>query len=282
MKFEPIHHRAQEAVEISADLQLAEVEPDLFVYERTLALKASRASSLAKEWEASRTESGFVNAANAQKLIKNRPFEKLKLSVMTDQELESVRTQSWMESMKRADFRRSVFQMLAKHPELTVDNVVFPDWGNHTVSDRHGNPLPMAKVFEYSHSGIDESTYDLEALAAILLAHPDVRVLHHDTKTPEGKLATNVREAIFDIPYYSATEERSQSIQFVWVPKPQDYQKVWAWAKERTPGYPTSSLFKGFLELDIAGTLVAKRPEVLEDEEEPVTPVASRRSRPGR
>jgi hypothetical protein len=251
-------------VTLGSRLEVAQVDENLYVFERTTALDA-KGKKLAKSHglSVSGPQRGFVDEENMNKLVKNQAFKTLNLSIWTPEQFEKARLEGFSEAAERGfGLNGSLLAKLSERDDLTADNVVHEKWDSHMVFDRHGNVLPVAVHFDYIESGIDESHFDLEALADALLQLPDVRVLPRDggrpVKTKDGyardtSTAKSPKEAIFPIPGYNASEGRTRSIQFVWLPSQEDYAKVWEWAQKHDKQFPSTCMRAGFWALDIHG-----------------------------
>ena len=262
MARKPTQHVSRETVELESTVELLEIEDNLFAFRRRLTASTPKPVLLATGvWPQETVQRGFVDQKNAVKLAKNKPFKALELSVLTSKELESVRHAYITEALENVDLMgQCPVAMFQANPRLTADNVVRLDWSSHMLFDRHGRVLPTGQVFDYIHSGIDETDYDLEALAGVLLARSDIEVFSgREVSTAKRKLAKTVADAIFSIPYYNAGEGRSRSVQFLWKPSREDFERVWEWAQKAHPDYPSTVLPQGFLALDIAGTEACRR-----------------------
>jgi hypothetical protein len=155
--------------------------------------------------------------------------------------------------MNKKDGEKDIWTRFQEDDSLTVDNMITVDMSSHMLFDRHGEVLPAAVFFDYTSSGIDESSHDLLALAEHLLQRPDIRVYsgHRHRGEMEGRnIATSAKDAIFDIPHYNVQEGRTQSVQFAWIPFHDDYKRVWALCKGK---YPSTQIRERFRELDIVG-----------------------------
>lgn len=273
MHLHPHTHAFTQTVTLASRLEVAQVDENLYVFERTTSLDA-KGKKLAKSHglTVSGPLRGFVDQEHMEKLVKNQAFKTLDLAIWTPEQLEKARLEGFSDAAEQGfEHTSSLLGLLAERDDLTADNVVQSDWSSHMLFDRHGNVLPLAIHFNYIDSGIDESHFDLEGLAEALLEAADVRVFPGDgrrlVKTTTGYARdtsnpTSAREAIFHIPGYNASEGRTRSVQFMWQPSREDYAKVWAWAKANGGKYPSTVLRQGFFALDFHGLSRFKRETV--------------------
>ena len=253
----PTQHVLSETVELESTVDLLEIEDNLFAFRRRLTATTAKPVLVATGvWPQETVQHGFVDQKNAAKLAKNKRFKELEFEVLTSKELESVRHAEITQALQNVDMRgRNPLEVFQEDTSLTADNVVRFDWSSHMLFDRHGQVLPTGQVFDYIHSGIDETSYDLEALARVLLARPDINVFSgRENSTLHRKLAKTVEQAMFSIPYYNASEGRTRSIQFIWKPSREDFARVWEHAQKFNRLYPSTCIHASFLALDIAGT----------------------------
>lgn len=268
-------HALSQSLTLASRLEVAQVDENLYVFERTTSLDA-KGKKLAKSHglAVSGPQRGFVDQENMEKLVKNQAFKTLDLSIWTPEQMEKARLEGFSNAAEHGFGQgSSLLGVLAERDDLTANNIVQAEWSSHMLFDRHGDVLPVAIHFNYIDSGIDESHFDLEGLAEALLEAPDVRVLSGDggrlvkTNTGYARDASDpktVREAIFHIPGYNTSEGRTRSVQFMWQPSREDYAKVWAWAKANGGKYPSTVMHRGFFALDFHGLSRFKR-ETVED-----------------
>lgn len=278
----PTQHVLNETVELESTVDLLEIEDNLFAFRRRLTATTAKHVLLATGvWPQETVQHGFVDQKNAAKLAKNKPFKSLELDVLTSQELESVRHAYLIDALEKVDLvGRHPIDLFQNDSTLTAENVVRFDWSGHMLFDRHGQALPSGQVFNYIHSGIDETHYDLEALARVLLARPDIDVFSgRENSMGKPKLAKTVEQALFPIPYYNASEGRTHSIQFLWKPSREDFTRVWEHAQKANRHHPSTSLHASFLALNIAGTEACRVDRPAEPVAEPLEQVPPRRPR---
>lgn len=213
---------------------------------------------------------GLIDDKNLSLLKRGKPWKgRNNLVVMTPalREIFATTTYSlaWDSDLFKTDVMRGAALFDYFKEGGSVDDVVIMDTGSHSLSDRHGDPLPVGVLFDYISNGrITNRNYDLEKAAAILLARPDVDVWAHkggwDTdkadelrvdgkRTGKVRLATTVEEAVFKIPYYNADGGRSHTLYFVWKPSREDYKAVLEKAGKRG----SMEFHKAAFDLDILG-----------------------------
>jgi len=264
MNIVPVAHESSESIVLKSRIETAEIEPNLFAFERTLSMEGKQDGLLsAHTWPVKVERCGFVDEENLQKLLNNQSFERRKLSVWTDDEIERARCEGFHKVFTEEQIRRSPLAFLKAHPDLTIDNVVFADGSCHMLFDRHGVPLPLAVDFNYIDSGIDEGHFDLEGLAAALLKLPGIQVTSTSSFAQEPP--TTAREAIYRIPSYNASEDREYSVQFVWQPTREDYLRVWEWANKKG-AFLRMMMCRGFFALNLYGlNQFSREPAAAED-----------------
>ena len=127
------------------------------------------------------------------------------------------------------------------------------------LMDRNHLPLPVAIEFDYISNGrISNTNYDLKKLAEHLLTRDDVTIhkagkgYKDDTYDPK-KSASSYEEALCKIPYYNADEGRTHTIYFRWMPKREDYLKMWEWCTSHDRKFPSTVKTEAIFALDILG-----------------------------
>lgn len=246
-----------------AILEVMEIEPHLYIYRQVVVGKATDeadamgfapatmampATTLPKS-----ITSGIVDEVGLNNLKQGKAPEHKKLTIVTDRQKEILRTQGWPAAQDdiHKDFPKDPWALFSVNEGLTADNLVNLDVSSHMTCDRHGQVLPAALTFDYISSGINETSYDLEALAAHLLTREDVDVYSGkggDRANPG--IAKSAKDAIFQIPYYNEEEGQTLSVQFLWKPAAEDYHAVWAQCKGE---YPSTQMRRVLLDLDLLG-----------------------------
>ena len=190
-------------------------------------------------------ESGFVDKKGLAALYAGQPAPQSDLVVLSDKHLKAARTKGF-DAIAHL-INENPWTLFHKDPTLTSANVVRVDHASNMLFDLAGAPVPVAEHMDYLEGRISESRYDLQALAAHMLTHPDIRVLSSSSASGYAKTTA---EAIMTIPSYNAEPGRTQSIEFVWVPRPEDYVRVWDACTGRNR---STKMIAQFFALDIAG-----------------------------
>jgi hypothetical protein len=255
------------SIELVSELELLEISPGFTAYARTVTPKRTSQKGgfrLPKNSLSLPPEFGLVDDANKEKMLRGVAFKKLDLVAVPAAQLEELRTRGWEDTVYELA-HRSVIEAFQADPSMGPDNLVRLDFGSHMVFDRHNHALPVGLVFDYISSHIDESSYNLDAVASHLLARPDVDVfdghLQRGALGAQTTLAVSSKKAIFDIPYYNSAEGRTQSVQFFWKPTLEDYRAMWDHHLSRKPSHPGGSLRYDVLEIDLLGLNACRHPE---------------------
>lgn len=85
------------------------------------------------------------------------------------------------------------------------------DTCSHLIYDINRNLIPSAIYFDYCTAHIDNEHYDLEESLKILKTRTDIKFL---------------KEGIQKIPYYNQDEDRTECLEFIWMPSDEDYKKI--------------------------------------------------------
>ena len=255
-----------QTINAMATLQLLEIEPGLFAFERTIDSKAVRAAARDMAKAAAKSDMtfptvalpkstwfGLVDTKGRDALMKGRTPKLLDLQVVSTAHIELFRTRGYVagEAAVWANERaQNPFALFSTDDSLTADNLVRMEHSGHMLFDRHGAVLPCAQLCDYIGSPLNESRYDLEAVAAHLLKRSDIVVWSgSDKRTRERGVAANVKDAVFTIPYYNTEPGRAYCVQFTWIPTHADFARVWAECKGQ---YPSTQIRAQFFDLDIA------------------------------
>ena len=243
------NYSTTQVLETTTQLDLLELEPDLFVFRREVSSKSTsngkkgglRASSLDAPKGRS---SGYVNAAGRKQLLDGKAVSKGNLRDLTwlsHEELELFRTLGYPEATEvlwkgRLATTPDPWTDWAANLERDLDGLVFVDHSSHMLYDRRGTHVPVGLMFDYIMGGVDNENYDLARAYAHLSARKDIRLLRGDERRTRAGVElpapANMKEAIYDIPYYNATETRNQALEFLWMPDPETYAQVFTSKKQ--------------------------------------------------
>ena len=144
--------------------------------------------------------------------------------------------------------RPSLFEQCTLNPQDALHSLVRVDHSSHMLFDVQEQPFPVAMVYDYVQNRISESDYDLQAVARTLLLRTDVLVMNASAKGlrrneeyySRWERALYPQEAIMNIPSYNCEEGRTQSVEFIWQPRLDDYRNIWDTVKNNQ--YPSSRL----------------------------------------
>lgn len=214
--------------------------------------------------------SGVVDAKGRAQLERGEHPGITGLCFLDAATLEAGRRQGWSAITKQLDaaLRVDLWEAFVADPALSALSLVRVSTDSHMIFDATGVPLPLAHVFSYIDSGIDEGNYDLGAAAQSLLDRMDVLVYSRATRDFEkpGKLAAVVADAIREIPSYNQDENHTQTIEFLWAPSRADYVAVWEKAKELSPQFPSTQMEQATIAVDVLGLKEFRYDEDLPDE----------------
>lgn len=250
-------------------LDVIKLENNLHVFRLSTQTKCTQTAGGLKvqpEQNKAQVLEGFVDDQNLKKLKAGKPWKKLeKLVLFMEEGRKIVQTVGYMideRSEHRKDYLNAIvrtpFQSFAKG-EATLDDIVVFDHDSHMLMDRNHLPLPVAIEFDYISNGrISNTNYDLKKLAEHLLTRDDVTIhkagkgYKDDTYDPK-KSASSYEEALCKIPYYNADEGRTHTIYFRWMPKREDYLKMWEWCTSHDRKFPSTVKTEAIFALDILG-----------------------------
>ena len=223
---------AQKAITVGMEVQVVQIAEDLYIYReesKVLSAQDAEGSTIktGKRGESGYQVEGFIDGKGREALLNGEVPERLPLLVAPSGLLERLRTLGYhrVDEELYALREQKLWEMLQADLNLSAENLIRIDYGNHMVYDYKGNPQPAALFFDYIRNGISESTHDLKRLATYLLEHPDIEV-YEDISGSRWDRAETVEEAIFQIPHYNAEEDKTQSILFSWSPSKEDYARV--------------------------------------------------------
>ena len=100
---------------------------------------------------------------------------------------------------------------------LGIDNVIFASWSDLEMVDHTGRAVPAALFFDYMDGSIDDRSYDLEASIKHLKSRPDVVLL-------KGRFSS--QSYIQMLPDYAAEDDKSQFIEFKWIPTDESWDDL--------------------------------------------------------
>lgn len=101
---------------------------------------------------------------------------------------------------------------------MTSANIVFFSSYDHAIVDLRGRPVPAAMRFDYMNGDITNELYDLDALAEVLSDNPEIEIL--------GGGSGRMNRLVTSIPYYNASEDRDEQVQFIWRPTEESWSAL--------------------------------------------------------
>jgi hypothetical protein len=165
----------------------------------------------------------------------------------TPEFLTLVREQGWGSS----EFYRAC-EALTKTPytrfvegSAKAEDIVFVEGSSHRLFDVNEQPIPVAMQFSYINGRFDNATYHLDKALKILRKRDDIRFEAEDRWQKPGEINR--------IPSYNAVRGRSECIQFVWMPKAEDYRRMVARCNEIGGQHPSTNRYHAVFDLDIFG-----------------------------
>lgn len=234
---------ARRQVEIDTNLDIVALAPDTHLFRRTVAVPSSCLAEGAtmdpgNDSVVEGVVSGFVNDAGRQRLLSGQALEKSDSLPLV-----------WMDDATQEDFRVRGFDRAAEslwkrgqgdpwkfweaHPDADSSNLVVVDHGSHMLLDRSGRCLPVGLFFSYIENRIDEGNCDLRAVYEHLISRDDVQVIPGNESHGSSNRASSYKEALFHIPSYNTEEGRTQSLQFMWMPRQADYDAAFNGDEDR-------------------------------------------------
>lgn len=254
-------------------LDVIPLEDNLHVFRMSTQTKRTETNGTLKvqpEETKAQVVEGFIDDKNLKKLKAGQAWKKLDhLTLFMEEGREIVRTVDYMINDRYKDHKtytnaivREPFEAFAKG-DAVLDDIVIFQYDSHMLLDRKGVPLPVAIDFDYISNGrISNTNYNLKKLVEHLLTRDDV-IVHKagkgyknyifDTNTP----ATSFEEAQCIIPYYNADKGRTHTVYFRWMPKREDYLKMWEWCKVNGGKSPSTVKTQAVFELDLLGLRAA-------------------------
>lgn len=262
-RMEPHDHliHIEHALSLSLEIQTLKVENNLFAFHRQVQLRTGGQPSLFLEHTSllpiNPHDHGFVNADNLAKLLAHQPFEKKSLVVLSPDELVAYRHSH--------DFT----EVLPGNTELSTRNPVSclqqEGWGPDNVIrtpkdtgflfDRHRRLLPTCLMLDFIETNVSDQSHDVDAVVRLLLAHPDIRVIHQSLTSLEV-LATTVEEAIDKDPLDPSARP---DICFFWHPSDEQFHQTWERAQQLQSYKPIHAMGQAFMDLDFGGLSAARR-----------------------
>ena len=199
----------------------------------------------------------FMHPDSVHKHIQGQAVDTLSFRWIAPEQIEEGRKWGYvaMEEILRAEPNTSLMDQCLAAGNDAINHLYRVDYASHMIFRPNGRPVPLAIMYDYINGRIYDGEYDLHKVAVVLLQRDDVVVFNHHKK-PSNKTnwsdkqywATHPKECIMNIPYYNNEEGQTQSVEFIWQPKDEDYQYLWDKVKDQQ--YPSSALKNSVLSLD--------------------------------
>jgi hypothetical protein len=101
---------------------------------------------------------------------------------------------------------------------INYEDILFISSYDHVAVDVRGKPVPAAMYFTYLDGGFSSDEYDLEAVAEVLAANPEIEFITQDRWEKPAPITK--------IPYYNASDERDRQVQFIWRPSDDTWNEI--------------------------------------------------------
>lgn len=190
-----------------------------------------------------KSSSGYktIKRKDLKDFYDDKNVEGLHVQYATDEDLEYARTHGFQNFVARMEKTHQnsptafeQYKHLLSLPDLKK-NLVIVDFGSHQLRNLDDQYLPTATFFSYIENRLSEGSHDLDKVVRLFQFRSDIVVV--DEKKLQNKdlfksLADGVDvsasrgKEIFEIPYYNAEEDRTQSVQFLWQPEKEDFQEM--------------------------------------------------------
>lgn len=120
---------------------------------------------------------------------------------------------------------------ISKHPFGDSDNedeyiwVRIDNYSNQ-LQNINGDWLPVAIHFGYISEYMDNAHYDLKKVFEILGQNQNVTIIAENYRPCDAHIAETPDEAIYNIPYYNATQTTNMAMSFLWSPTVEEYRTL--------------------------------------------------------
>lgn len=201
-------------------------------------------SELLQLLPASFSECKIINTKDLEDFYADKKVQSLPIVLALQNELEVARTQGFhnfaalvrdnTEQLTSKPFE--CFERLKSMPDLKR-HLVWEDHGGHQLRDLDDQYLPVATYFSYIENHISEGTHDLKKIIRLFDFRNDIVIVDenkiktkskqlHEALSAGMDISATPGQEIFEIPYYNSEEDRTQSVQFLWIPRTEDFQKI--------------------------------------------------------
>ena len=189
---------------------------------------------------ASVSECKIINQTDLDDFYADKNVKGLPIFPVLDNELEVARTQGFNNFVARIEENNitskplEYFKHLQSIPNLK-SHLVWVEHRSHQLRDLDNQYLPTATYFSYIENHVSEGTHDLKKIVRLFEFRNDIIVV--DERKIKNKqlyealklgvdISANPGQEIFEIPYYNSEEDRTQSVQFLWIPDKAEFQSL--------------------------------------------------------
>lgn len=191
---------------------------------------------------ASLSECKFINRKDLEDFYADKKVAGLPIVPVLHNELEVARTQGFnnfvacveQNTEKRTSKPHEYFQNLKSTPNLK-QHLVWIESSAHQLWDLDQQYLPTATYFSYIENQVSEGTHDLKKIVRLFEFRNDILIVDenkiknkqlYEALKLGADISASPGQEIFEIPYYNSEEDRTQSVQFLWVPDKEDFQSL--------------------------------------------------------
>ena len=160
--------------------------------------------------------------------VKKPKAEYMRFTVRDDAWMERFRTATLKDNRDSYDQGRADVYTAIVEDGLSPDNLIVMDT-EYQYYDRYGKRLTAPVLFDYIGGGsVTSKDYrDMKAVAALLLARNDIRIINENSWAYKKKPVETVEAAVDSVPYYNADSyPGGQMIQFYWMPTQEVFDSV--------------------------------------------------------
>lgn len=181
-----------------------------------------------------------IHRQHLEDFYNDKSVQGLHVEYATSSDLEVARTQGFFPFCNHINNKKTKKTALQQFEELkSVENLeeclIVVEGSSHQLRDLTGQYIPVATYFTYIENHLSEDSHDLEKVVRLLKLRGDITVVDEEKFKQQNvyealskgvDIAAHAGKEIFSIPYYNAEEGRTESVQFLWTPIKEDFQKV--------------------------------------------------------
>lgn len=189
-------------------------------------------------------ECKIINHKDLEDFYADKKVQNLPIVLALQNELEVARTQGFNNfvALVRANTEDLTSKPLEcfEHLKSISDlkkHLVLEDHGANQLRDLDNQYLPVATYFSYIDNQISEGSHDLKKIIRLFEFRNDIVIVDESKITTKSKqlyealsagmdISASPGKEIFQIPYYNSEDDRTQSVQFLWVPETENFQQI--------------------------------------------------------